>query len=55
MTCSARTCVICDRNVVYDLATDVLFSFSETVGSNFSLLGNNQLRMKRMRYTLFGV
>ena len=48
------TCVICDCNVVY-LAIDVLFHFPETIDGNFSLLENSQLKMERMRYSLFGM
>ena len=46
--------MICDCNVVY-LANDVFLSLPETVDSNFSLLESNQFKVKRMRYTLFGV
>ena len=51
MPSSMCACVVCDCNVVY-LANDV---FPETVDSNFSLLESNQFKVKRMRYTLFGV
>ena len=54
MPSSMCTCVICDCNVVY-LANDVFLSLPETVDSNFSLLESNQFKVKRMRYTLFGV